>query len=101
MGTGISFGAILAGTTPTQPSSGLTATSGNSAVQDFLAYMKETPAQRMEDSWLAAHGLTRDALNAMPPAQREAVLKQMAQDIADETKQQAADAAQSKRSTEA
>ena len=37
----------------------------DSVVQDFLAYMKETPAQRMEDSWLNAHGITKAAFDAM------------------------------------
>jgi len=54
---------------------------GNAAVQSFLNYMKETPAQRMEDAWLAAHGLTQKELDAMSPAQRLAVQKQMADDI--------------------
>jgi len=43
--------------------------------------MKETPAQRWEDSWLAAHGLTEQELNKMPAQQREAILKQMANDL--------------------
>lgn len=61
---------------------------GSSAVQNFMSYMKETPAQRFEDSWLAAHGLTEKSLNAMPAQQREAILKQMAEDMKKQVQQQ-------------
>lgn len=60
------------------------AAEGSSAVQNFMTYMKETPAQQMESSWLAAHHLTLQQLNAMPPAQRLAIEKQMEQDIKNE-----------------
>ncbi len=46
-----------------------------------MNYMKETPAQRIEDMWLQAHGLSEKKLAAMSPKQREAVMKQMADDI--------------------
>ena len=63
--------------------------SGNAAVDDFLAYMKKSLAERMADAWLAAHGLDRDKLKSMKPEERDAVLKQMA----DELKQQLQQAA--------
>lgn len=49
--------------------------------QDFLDYMKKTPAQRMVDAWLKQHNLTQEQLNAMPADQREAITKQMAADL--------------------
>ncbi|MDY0884529.1 hypothetical protein ACFPL7_04085 [Dongia soli] len=49
--------------------------------QDFLDYMKKTPAQRMVDAWLKQHNLTQEELNAMPADQREAITKQMAADL--------------------
>ena len=58
------------------------------AEQKFLNYMKERPAQKLEDQWLAAHHLTRKELDAMPPKQREAILKQMAAEIKQQLKQQ-------------
>lgn len=67
--------------------------SGNAAEQAFLNYMKETPAQHLEDAWLKAHGLTRQQLAAMSPTQREAIEKQMATDIETKVKQDAADKA--------
>ena len=55
--------------------------------QQFLDYMKKSPAERMVNSWLAAHHLTREDLEAMPPEKRDAILKQMAQDIKTEVEQ--------------
>lgn len=57
---------------------------GSDAAQSFLSYMKETPAQQLESSWLAAHGLTQKEFDALPPAQKLAIEKQMEQDIKNE-----------------
>ena len=62
---------------------------GATAAQAFLAYMKETPAQQLEDQWLAAHHLTRKALDAMPAKQREAIMKEIEADIKRQLKQAA------------
>jgi hypothetical protein len=66
-----------AGASASQPASG----ASNSAYQYLVNYLKESPAQRMVDSWLAQHNLTEKALDAMPPAQQDAIRKQMAEDI--------------------
>jgi hypothetical protein len=58
-----------------------TSSSSETSAQWFLNYMKETPAQRFEDSWLAAHGLTEKDLAKMSPQKREAILQQMANDM--------------------
>jgi len=42
----------------------------DSAVQDFLDYAKETPAQRMFDNWLSSQNITMSQYNAMPPAEQ-------------------------------
>jgi hypothetical protein len=92
--SGLSFGAVTAPTA--QPTIASVTAKPRSAADDFLAYMKESPAQRMEDSWLAAHGLSKEALAAMPPDKRAAVLKQMANDIKNQVTQAAQDKAQQK-----
>jgi hypothetical protein len=61
---------------------------GDQAVQDFQNYMKESPAQRMVDDWLKAHGLTKEELAKMPPEQQAAVMKAMAADIKQQMEQQ-------------
>jgi hypothetical protein len=58
------------------------------AADTFMAYMKESPAERMVDNWLKSHGLDKDKLDAMSPADRDAVTKQMQQEIKDQLKQQ-------------
>lgn len=64
-----------------------TSSASDTAEQTFLNYMKETPAQRMEDAWLASHHLTRKDLDAMSPEKRQAIEKQMAEDIKHQIKQ--------------
>ena len=73
-----------------------TPASGDDAAQSFLAYMKETPAQRMEDAWLTAHHMTRQQYEALPPAQKAAIKKQMTQELTDQIKQKAMDQANKK-----
>ena len=98
---GMSFGMV------TTPSLGMSQAdlneskvAGSTAVDEFLAYMKKTLAERMADAWLAAHGLDRAKLKAMKPAEREAVLKQMAEELKQQL-QQATEAAKTGRKNEA
>jgi hypothetical protein len=90
---GLSFGMV---TTPTltmsQGEVRDSKVSSNAAVDDFLAYMKKSLAERMADAWLASHGLDRDKLKAMKPDERDAVLKQMAEELKQQL-QQATEAA--------
>ena len=80
--SGLSFGVI--GTAQTHAAAApAPARTGESAAGAFLNYMKESPAERMAESWLAAHGLSKEELAAMTPEQRDAVLKQMAKEIKD------------------
>lgn len=88
--SGVSGAGAAGGLAAGQPSK---TPGGDSVVQKFLDYMKETPAQRMEDSWLSGHHLTRAQLDAMPADQRTAILKQMADDIRDQAQKSAADKA--------
>jgi acyl-CoA reductase-like NAD-dependent aldehyde dehydrogenase len=83
----LTFGSVMAATA--RPTVTPAASKTNSAADNFLAYMKESPAERMADSWLAAHGLSKAKLAAMTPEQRDAVLKQMAKEITDQVAQAA------------
>lgn len=56
----------------------------------FLDYMKKSPAERMQDAWLASHHLTKKDLEAMSPEQRKTIEKQMADEIQQQLKQTAA-----------
>lgn len=70
-------------------SSAPTKAANNSAADEFMTYMKKSPAERMEDTWLKAHGLSKEKLAAMSPKDREAVMKQMKTDIENNLKEQA------------
>ena len=64
------------------PDTGLaTVPAGTDPAKVFLNYMKETPAQRIEDAWLGNHHLTQEQLQAMPPAERQAIEKRMQAEI--------------------
>lgn len=79
------------GTVPAGDASAKARDSGaSSAVQDFLSYAKETPAQRLSDSILKSMGLTEQDLQNMSPQKRAAVEKTIEQKL----KQQAEQAAQ-------
>jgi len=76
----------------TQPAASQESTLGaasedTSVEQQFLDYMKKSPAQKMIDAWLKAHHLTEKDLDEMTPEKREATLQQMASDIKNEMKQ--------------
>ena len=66
---------------------------GKRAEESFLDYMKESPAERMIDRWLTSHHLTKEALAAMPQAQRDALEQQMKDDIEQQIKRAAEDKA--------
>ncbi len=59
------------------------------AVSDFLAYAKETPAQRMRDAILKSMGLTEDDLKSMSPDKRKAVEETIEKKIKDAAQQAA------------
>ncbi len=63
-----------------------------SAVDDFMTYMKETPAQKMRDKIVASLGLTDAKIAKMSPKDRAAV----EQRIADILKQEMKDAVNAK-----
>ena len=50
-----------------------TSVAAPSARDEFLDYMKLTPAQRMEQAILEEMGLTKEDLESMPPEQRKAI----------------------------
>ncbi|HEY4135836.1 MAG TPA: hypothetical protein VGO34_11540 [Alphaproteobacteria bacterium] len=53
--------------------SGASPLGAKSAKEEFLDYARMTPAQRMEANILSQMGLTKEQLEAMPPAQRKAI----------------------------
>jgi hypothetical protein len=72
---------------PAQSSTQATGSTNDASAQAFLDYMKKPLAQKLEDAWLAKHNLTRKDLEAMTPEKRQAIEKQMADEIKAQTKQ--------------
>jgi hypothetical protein len=54
---------------------------GESVVQQFMDYAKESPMERMRDSILKSMGLTEDDLKKMSPEQQKAVEQKIEQMI--------------------
>lgn len=71
-GSGPSDGASGAGTAEAK---------APNAVDTFLAEAKKTPAERIRDDWLARHKMTEDDLKAMSPEKREAIEKEIAEEL--------------------
>jgi hypothetical protein len=61
---------------------------GEDGVQQFMDYMKETPAQRLFTSFLNSHHITQSQFDAMSPKQQQALTQQFEQQL----KQQMAEA---------
>jgi hypothetical protein len=79
------------------PDAGLaTVPAGTDPAKVFLNYMKETPAQRIQDTWLANHHLTQQQLAAMPAAERQAIEKRMQAEIKEKITQDSANKLKSK-----
>jgi hypothetical protein len=92
LASGVIAQLIAAQTPPSQsaaaPDPGLAAvSSGSDPATAFLAYMHETPGQRLQSAWLANHKVTETQLAAMPIADRQAIEKRMQTEIADQITQ--------------
>jgi hypothetical protein len=57
------------------------------AAQEFLDYMKLTPAQRMQYAWLEQHGISKEQFDSMSAEDQQKLLDQMKHDIEDKIKQ--------------
>ncbi|MFA4993743.1 MAG: hypothetical protein WC521_00325 [Bdellovibrionales bacterium] len=77
---------VKAATTVASPT---TPQSDDAALQELIDYFFESPAQRIVDNWLKAHGITKEQFDAMSPEQQEALRRQMAEDIRDKCEKRA------------
>ena len=59
------------------------------AVQEFMEYMKMTPAERWQEAWLRAHGLTKEQFDALPADKKAALIEEMKQEMQEQMRQQA------------
>ena len=56
--------------------SGSTSKSDDSGLQEFMRYAKETPAQRMFDSWLGRQNISMEQYNSMSAADKQKLVDQ-------------------------
>lgn len=66
-----------------------TASQGNSVVQDFLAYAKMSPAERMRENILKSLGMTQQQFEKLSPAQQQAVNEKIQQIMQQQLQQNA------------
>ncbi len=54
---------------------------GDTGVQQFMDYMKETPVQRMFTNFLSSHHISQSQFDAMSPQQQQALTQQFEQQL--------------------
>jgi hypothetical protein len=59
---------------------------GNSAVQDFLSYMHESPGERMFDSWLGSQHMSRQQFESLGPAEKQKVMERFRRELEEKMK---------------
>ena len=58
-----------------QNASGATTTRNADAADNFMNYAKETPAQRMFDTWLQQQNISKDEYNSMSSSDKEKLME--------------------------
>ncbi|MDE1153674.1 MAG: hypothetical protein PW788_14155 [Micavibrio sp.] len=53
----------------------------STASTKFLDYMKQTPAQRLQEAWLAQHNITQQQFDAMGADEKQKLIDQMKQEM--------------------
>ena len=66
---------------PTDPLMQIAPSASDTAETTLMKFLKMTPAEKMQYTWLNAHHLTKEKLAAMSPDERAAIQKQMESEI--------------------
>ncbi|HTM83098.1 hypothetical protein [Asticcacaulis sp.] len=66
---------------PTDPLMQIAPSASDTSETTLMKFLKMTPAEKMQYTWLNAHHLTKEKLAAMSPDERAAVQKQMESEI--------------------
>ncbi len=61
----------------------------NDPVKQFTDYMKKTPEQRYQESWLKQHGVSPEQFAAMSPAEQKKLIDEMQHELEEKMKAQA------------
>ncbi|ESQ81644.1 hypothetical protein AEAC466_20940 [Asticcacaulis sp. AC466] len=73
--------------TSTDPLSQIAPSSSDSAEASLMKFLKMSPAEKMQYTWLNSHGLTKEKLAAKSPEERAAIQKQMMQELQEQARQ--------------
>lgn len=57
---------------------------GGAVEEEFMNYMKKTPAERMFDSWLERHKISRGQFNALSPEEKKKLVDEFKQEMQEE-----------------
>jgi hypothetical protein len=55
-------------------------------IAEFMAYAKKTSAEKLQEAWLARHGISKKEFDAMSAEEKQKILTQMKSDIEREAK---------------
>lgn len=67
--------------TASDPLAASAETQGSDARQQFLDYMSKSPEERWQEQWLSSHGLSKEAFDALPPDEKQALADKMAEEF--------------------
>ncbi len=63
----------------------------SAAVKAFLDYMSKTPEERYFEAFLKSKGLTKEEFEALPPEEKQALLKELQEMVRDRTEAESAE----------
>lgn len=68
------------------PGDGTSASARSAEAESFFTFMKQSPAEMMQDAWLKRHGISKEEFAAMGPAERQKIVDQMTRELREEAK---------------
>ena len=57
---------------------------------DFMAFMNQTPAERLQTLWLAQHGISKEKFDSMSPEEKQKLVEKLQQEMKEEMRVKAA-----------
>ena len=74
--------ADIASTAPASAAIAISPSNGNDdAIKQFMDYVNQPLAQRLEEAWLAQHGITKKQFDAMSTEDKQKLVAKMKQEI--------------------
>ncbi|ESQ81446.1 hypothetical protein [Asticcacaulis benevestitus] len=74
--------------TTSDPLSQIAPSSSDTAEASLMKFLKMSPAEKLQCTWLNSHGITKEKLAAMKPEERIAIQKQMTDELQEQARQE-------------